>query len=61
MQRNHIVSRDSSRYHTRVVKAAGQLLKAIWANKDARSGLKKDGWKKEHFIPTVTAETLPRG
>nr|CAB3234375.1 catenin delta-1 [Phallusia mammillata] len=53
--------RDVGQYHQRVVKAAGQLLKAIWANKDVRSSLKKDGWKKEHFIPTVTAETLPRG
>jgi len=43
-----------------VVKAAGQVLKATWANKDVRSLLKKDGWKKEHFVPTVTTETLPR-
>nr|XP_009860529.1 catenin delta-1 isoform X2 [Ciona intestinalis] len=53
-------SRDSSRFHDKVVKAAGQLLKAIWANKEVRSLLKKDGWNKVHFTPTVPVNTLPR-
>ncbi|CAK8672686.1 catenin delta-1-like isoform X2 [Clavelina lepadiformis] len=53
-------SRDNSRFHARVVKAAGQVLQAIWANKETHSLLKKDGWNKNHFTPTVTVATLPR-
>lgn len=52
-------SRDS-KYHTRVVKAAGQVLQALWAIKELHSMYKKDGWNKSHFQPTVTAATLPR-
>ena len=52
--------RDNSPYQARVVKAAGQVLQAVWANKSTHSMLKKDGWNKNHFVPTVTMETLPR-
>uniref|UniRef100_H2ZMU8 Uncharacterized protein n=1 Tax=Ciona savignyi TaxID=51511 RepID=H2ZMU8_CIOSA len=53
-------SRDTSRFHDKIVKAAGQLLKAIWANKEVRASLKKDGWNKGHFTPTMPVNTLPR-
>jgi hypothetical protein len=53
-------SRENTRFHARVVKAAGQVLKAIWSNKSVHSLLKKDGWNKNHFQPTITIDTLPR-
>ncbi|XP_077967690.1 splicing regulator ARVCF-like isoform X2 [Styela clava] len=52
-------SRDG-KYHQRVVKAAGQVLKVLWDIKELHSMYKKDGWNKTHFVPTVTAATLPR-
>lgn len=56
-----INKKDNSPYQMRVVKAAGQVLQAIWANKEVHSLLKKDGWNKNHFQPTVNIEaTLPR-
>jgi len=55
-----INKKDNSPYQARVVKAAGQVLQAVWANKSTHSMLKKDGWNKNHFVPTVTMETLPR-
>lgn len=55
-----INKKDNSPYQKRVVKAAGQVLTAIWQNKEVHSLLKKDGWNKNHFLPTVTIDTLPR-
>ncbi|XP_030848570.1 catenin delta-2 isoform X1 [Strongylocentrotus purpuratus] len=47
-------------YPASVIKAAYQVLHAMWAYKDMRPQYKKDGWEEKFFHASSTFTTLPR-
>ena len=46
-----------SKRSDREVRGAGQVLQLVWAHKELRRPLEKDGWKKTDFAVNLTPNT----
>lgn len=46
-----------SKHSDREVRGAGQVLQLVWAHKELRRPLEKDGWKKTDFMMNLTSGT----
>ncbi|XP_035982866.1 catenin delta-1 isoform X3 [Fundulus heteroclitus] len=53
-----LISKDGSS-SDREVRVAGQVLQLIWAHKELRRPLEKDGWKKTDFMVSATTSNGP--
>ncbi|XP_041467114.1 catenin delta-2-like isoform X3 [Lytechinus variegatus] len=54
------LTKTNGAYPASVIKAAYQVLHAMWAYKDLRPQYKKDGWEEKFFHASSTFTTLPR-
>lgn len=51
------MSAASSKHTDREVRGAGQVLQLVWAHKELRRPLEKDGWKKTDFMVNLSSGT----
>lgn len=51
------VSASYSKHSDREVRGAGQVLQLVWAHKELRRPLEKDGWKKTDFMVNLSSGT----
>uniref|UniRef100_A0A3Q3QUR3 Catenin delta 1 n=1 Tax=Monopterus albus TaxID=43700 RepID=A0A3Q3QUR3_MONAL len=56
IERLVLITKDSKR-SDREVRGAGQVLQLIWAHKELRRPLEKDGWKKSDFMVNLNPST----
>ncbi|XP_067373625.1 catenin delta-1-like isoform X2 [Channa argus] len=56
IERLVLINKDSKR-SDREVRGAGQVLQLIWAHKELRKPLEKDGWKKSDFMVNLNPNT----
>ncbi|MEQ2194308.1 hypothetical protein XENOCAPTIV_027030 [Xenoophorus captivus] len=56
IERLVLISKDGNR-SDREVRGAGQVLQLIWAHKELRRPLEKDGWKKSDFMVNPNPST----
>lgn len=51
----------NSKRSDREVRGAGQVLQLVWAHKELRRPLEKDGWKKTDFMVNLNPNTTTNG
>lgn len=51
------MSASNSKHTDREVRGAGQVLQLVWAHKELRRPLEKDGWKKTDFMMNLSSGT----
>lgn len=54
---NKCISVSYSKRSEREVRGAGQVLQLVWAHKELRRPLEKDGWKKTDFMVNLNPHT----
>uniref|UniRef100_G3Q134 Catenin delta 1 n=1 Tax=Gasterosteus aculeatus aculeatus TaxID=481459 RepID=G3Q134_GASAC len=58
IERLVLINKDGKRSE-REVRGAGQVLQLVWAHKELRKPLEKDGWKKTDFMVNLSAANGP--